>query len=537
MWRVVVVLASLALPLVGASPAAGARSEFFGMGQRAPWAEQDLQRMSALRVRTDRIMLFWGSVQPTKGSFNWGPTDRLVGSLASHGVRTVPAVWGNPDWVGGGASTPPTFGPGAEQAWRTFLKAAVARYGTGGSYWTTGYRQQFPGRAALPIQSWQIWNEPNLQKFFAPAPSPSKYGRLVKISHDAIKSQDPRAQIVLAGMTSNGDMTAWNFLSNLYSVAGIKAYFDAAALHPYASDVDHVRQAMGRFRAVMVNRGDRATPLWVTEFAWGSAPPDRFGINKGLTGQAQLLTSSYRMILSNRTVWNVQRLFWYRLRDPRYPVAQCSFCGSAGLVRYDQSTKPAYFAFRAFSAETTPPVARITGGPAQGGFTRDPTPTFSFSSSEPGSTFVCRFGAQPYAPCSSPFTRGSPLPNGPATFSVKAIDAPGNESAAVSRSFTVDTQPPPAPQITDTDPDSPANNNSPKVKGSAEPLSRVRLYKTAGCTGTALAQGWAGQFAAPGISVSVADNTTTAFRARAIDRAGNISACSAPLYYVEDSTP
>ena len=35
----------------------------------------------------------------------------------------------------------------------------------------------------------------------------------------------------------------------------------------------------------MKNHGDAATPLWITEFAWGSGPPDQFCNNKGLTGQ------------------------------------------------------------------------------------------------------------------------------------------------------------------------------------------------------------------------------------------------------------
>ena len=75
----------------------------------------------------------------------------------------------------------------------------------------------------LPIRSWQIWNEPNLPKYFAPHPSPREYARLLQISHDAIKSRDPWARIVLAGMPGHGDMEAWDFLDRLYSVAGIKS--------------------------------------------------------------------------------------------------------------------------------------------------------------------------------------------------------------------------------------------------------------------------------------------------------------------------
>ncbi len=56
----------------------------------------------------------------------------------------------------------------------------------------------------------------------------------------------------------------------------------------------------------MKNRGDAATPLWLTELAWGSAQPDGFGLNKGLAGQAQMLTGSYNMILRYRKLWNVR---------------------------------------------------------------------------------------------------------------------------------------------------------------------------------------------------------------------------------------
>ncbi|HEX7059846.1 MAG TPA: M4 family metallopeptidase, partial [Solirubrobacterales bacterium] len=47
----------------------------------------------------------------------------------------------------------------------------------------------------------------------------------------------------------------------------------------------------------------------------------------------------------------------------------------------------------------------------------------------------------------------------------------------------IDTTPPAAPQITATAPDSPANDNSPEVKGSAESSSTVKLYATANCSG------------------------------------------------------
>ena len=100
----------------------------------------------------------------------------------------------------------------------------------------------------------------------------------------------------------------------------------------------------------------------------------------------------------------------------------------------------------------------------------------------------------------------------------------------------LDETPPDAPTITDTDPDSPANDNSPEVKGTAEAGSTVRIYSTADCSGTALATGSASQFASPGITVSVSDNTTTSFRATATDAASNTLALLGGRFaYTEDS--
>ena len=458
--RVAVVLGALGLLLLVPSTAgASVRSEFFGIVQGPTLDGRDLQGMAAARVRTSRFVLKWGWVQPRKGYFNWRPADAFIGALASRGIRVVPALWGNPDWVYGSPARPPLDRPDAVLAWRTFLNALVARYGPGGSYWANGYRQRFGADAnPLPIQSWQIWNEPNLHKYFAPSPSARTYARLLTISHDAIRNRDPGARIVLAGMPGHGDVKAWDFLDRLYAVAGIKNKFEAAALHPYAYDVFRQRQQIERFRAVMRNRLDQATPLWLTELGWGSAAPDGFGINKGLLGQAQLLSDSLRLVLSRRQAWNVERVFWFHWRDP--PPSQatgCSFCGSSGLLRYGNTPKPALPAFRGFTAETTPPQASITGGPDEGTFTKDPTPRFSLASNEAGSTFVCRVDARPLKPCSSPYTT-PPLADGSHALFVKAIDAPGNVSQVVSRRFGVDTDVPavtmtsgPAPGSTSPD--------------------------------------------------------------------------------------
>jgi uncharacterized delta-60 repeat protein len=98
------------------------------------------------------------------------------------------------------------------------------------------------------------------------------------------------------------------------------------------------------------------------------------------------------------------------------------------------------FALARYIGDATPPTVTIGSGPASGGFTNDPTPTFQFSSSEAGSSFACSFEGLS-APCTSPFTP-APLADGPHSFSLTGTDRAGNTSAATGRHFTVDTRKP-----------------------------------------------------------------------------------------------
>jgi hypothetical protein len=97
-------------------------------------------------------------------------------------------------------------------------------------------------------------------------------------------------------------------------------------------------------------------------------------------------------------------------------------------------------ASRSFSVDATPPETAIDSGPE--GPTKDSTPSFALSSSEPGSSFECALDGGGFAPCSSPYT-SAPLPEGPHSFAARARDAAGNlDPSPASRSFTVDTKPP-----------------------------------------------------------------------------------------------
>ncbi len=92
------------------------------------------------------------------------------------------------------------------------------------------------------------------------------------------------------------------------------------------------------------------------------------------------------------------------------------------------------------------------------------------------------------------------------------------------------------PTVVSTDPASPADQNTVKVFGNAQAGTVVNLYGAAGCTGPVLATGTGGQYNSAGLSVTVADNSTTTFFARA-SASAYTSACSTTSATYVESTP
>jgi hypothetical protein len=349
-----VLLALLAL-LIPASGQAKVPRSFWGVSLTSgDVSKTDVGRMARGGVGEVHWTLYWPAIEPSPGMFDWGQSDALIGKLASKRIRLMPAVYGSPGYAAGTPQTPPLDSTTARMEWSQFIQALVNRYGPGGDYWTnpTLYPMQHPNHRAVPIKAWQIWNEPNVNQYFNAKPPVSKYATLLRISHDAVKAADSRAKVILAGMPGYTPVRGPKFLNHLYA-HHIKPYFDAAAVHPYAPTVRLQERTLKQMRKVMGHHGDRRTPLWITEMSWGSAHPDKYGLNKGLRGQKRNLVKSFKMILRHRNRWRIGRLFWFQWRDlpKNTPPGYCnsSLCHSAGLIRANGKAKPAWGAYRRFA--------------------------------------------------------------------------------------------------------------------------------------------------------------------------------------------
>jgi hypothetical protein len=91
-----------------------------------------------------------------------------------------------------------------------------------------------------------------------------------------------------------------------------------------------------------------------------------------------------------------------------------------------------------WTIETRAPTAALASAPL--GLSSSSAATFAFSADEP-SSFECALDGRGFEQCSSPATYHG-LGDGQHAFSVRAIDAVGNLSPAVSRAWTIDTTAP-----------------------------------------------------------------------------------------------
>ena len=180
-------------------------------------------------------------------------------------------------------------------------------------------------------------------------------------------------------------------------------------------------------------------------------------------------------------------------------------------------------ASRAITVDTSAPQTTIDSGPS--GVTNDATPTFTFSSSQAGSTFECRVDGGAWASCTSAHTTAS-LAAGAHTFEARATDPAGNvDPTPASLSFTVDTG---APQTTiDSGPSGLTSDETPTFTFSSSEAGstfecRVDADAWASCT-------------TPKTTASLTDGAHT-FEVRATDQAGNVDPTPAARSLIVDTT-
>lgn len=211
-----------------------------------------------------------------------------------------------------------------------------------------GYYDDFARAAAALAKRYpeaagiEVWNEPNLGKFWRPVADPEAYAALLRESFATVRQADPAMPVAGGSVVGHyppaaDSMDAPDFLKRVFD-GGAAHAMDAITVHAYAGgDVTGERavRVVDGVRTVRDSWGDPAKPLWVTETGVSTT-----GANfLSEADQATRLT-----VLDNRlrAAADVEMLLVHTLIDP--PRGATNPETGFGVVRSDLSKKPAYCA-------------------------------------------------------------------------------------------------------------------------------------------------------------------------------------------------
>jgi hypothetical protein len=238
-------------------------SRRFGPGQinsqlaALHWTGATLARSDALWERTEP--------RPPTGnlhSFDWSFDDLVAASLAEHGLRWLPIL----DYTAGWARLYPHqlhSPPSSPTYYAEFAAAFASRYGQGGWFW-----REHPTLIPLPVETYEIWNEPDQSSFWYPRPNPAAYDQLYLAARDAITAVQPTARVIVGGLTA-----PTRFLTAMLRARpAIASQLDGVGIHPYGPNPSYIIRAVRRTRQSLDSLRLARVPLYVTEFGWTTRP-------------------------------------------------------------------------------------------------------------------------------------------------------------------------------------------------------------------------------------------------------------------------
>ncbi|HKZ13154.1 MAG TPA: hypothetical protein VJL81_04835 [Solirubrobacterales bacterium] len=273
---------------------------------------------------------------------NFSGYDTTFEAAAKAGVRIQVVLHGH---TGKGTSF-----PNAEEqpAWSEFARKAVRRYGYNGVFWST-----HPGVPYLPVQEWELWNEPNAGTNPSNAAAVgTQYGGFLGWAGPVVQSTSESfggqpTRVLIGGLLSfYGAPTEESF--GTFLAAAIKASgktaFTGAGFHPYglgaANRLEALQNAVNAMRADLTAASSSAKALAITEFGWPVEREPAYAITE--SAAATSMKQCVNWLNANEASLNLTAIDYYNYRDSAFGT---NWAYRSGLRDEVGNFRKAWFAF------------------------------------------------------------------------------------------------------------------------------------------------------------------------------------------------
>jgi hypothetical protein len=274
----------------------------------------------------------WAYYQGKDGGIAWEHPDQVINHAHAQGLQIIARIGLTPDWARP-KDTPLTYLDA--DAYDDFALFAAA------------FAERYRGKVSHII----IGNEPNLNyEWGYRITTYQDYVDLLQVVYPVVKAANPDI-IVLAGAlapTLEPEGSPWGlndltYLTGMYE-AGAAAYFDGLAVHTYgltfppetdpAPDLLNFRR-VELVRQVMVEHGDAAKSIFITETGWNDHPRWTMGVRPGQ--RIQYTLDALRYAEANWPYVEMMALWAFR-----FPAPTKSYMDYYTLVTPEFVKKPIY---------------------------------------------------------------------------------------------------------------------------------------------------------------------------------------------------
>jgi hypothetical protein len=257
-----------------------------------------IRRMAKLGIHQVRVAISWPRVEPNPPlngvhDYQWEAIDHEIAALARRRITaqlniTQTPSWNAPQSVFVNLKCPrrqaSSRAPIAIEPYDELARAAASRYGSGGTFWS-----DHPALPAVPVTTYEIWNEPNLRGSWCPEPQPDVYADMFVGAARAIHRVDREAAVLTGGMAppTGGDPRRGMDLASFFAQAiarkpGLPRLADGVAVHVYTpAKPGAILDRVAWFRHQLTLGGiPKSLPMLINEIGW----PTKGGVRSGLLG-------------------------------------------------------------------------------------------------------------------------------------------------------------------------------------------------------------------------------------------------------------
>ena len=291
----------------------------------------------------------WRDLEVRPGEWDFSQSDRIVAEVERRDLKLIARLGQVPDWALDGEVTSEnsvrTDAPPTDlDVWANYCAMVADRY---------------RGR----IAAYQIWNEPNLSREWGDnPPDAAAYVEVLKACSDAIRTVDPDAILISAGLAPTGHYNDLAHRDDIYLDAmyraGFQQYVDVVGVHapgfspPSYGPDDAERDGQGRWasfrriedlRKIMIQYDDAARQMAILEMGWttDTVNPDYSWFAVTEEEQAQYIVEAYQYAAENWRPW-VGLISLIYLGDPRWTAESEEWWWAITTSSVD--LRPAFFA-------------------------------------------------------------------------------------------------------------------------------------------------------------------------------------------------